>query len=195
MPALTVEEPRPLCPVGPATFRLAEVTQKMQKSFDGSGEVPRLIWKFVSNRVAPTGEFYEVSVWTGLAYGNQKARLTWLLDLVSPGMTAEKAKKLNTDLFVGQDFEAAVKHGASEKDGTPFATFLYLRPVGTPIDPFVDADPGATVTCETCANELTDMEAIACTKRWGDGHRFCREHAKAFIAYEQSQAELLFAEV
>ncbi len=147
MATLQVEKTRTLCPPGPATFALQEVEVIQMQSFDGSGQVERLLWRFVSSKRDPEGAFYEVPVFTGYSYGNPKAKLTWLLDMLLPGITKREADNLDTETLVGRHYEGSVKHGTSERDpDKKVATFTYLRPLGAPADPFVDGDAGSVPT-------------------------------------------------
>src|SRR6185369_2323183 len=234
MPQIGVsDDNRPLCPPGPGIFRLKSVeTKDMQAYGKLEGELePKLIWTFVSTSKAADGTFFEVAVFTGLKYGNEQARLTWLLDMLDPGISVAKVKAaggLNTDKYLDNVYEGNVKH-TTAPNGKVYANFTFLKPMGQPTisveddivsmsradlvqgfkeidqakardagepDPFTDDNAGSLVLCEVCHSELTDMEAIACSKRWGDSHRRCTLHARALIAEEKAaaaEAEDIFA--
>src|SRR5438552_2081166 len=95
VPTLQVQKPMPLCPTGIHNFILAEIKESYSEKFN----TDQLMWRFVSNKRTPDGEFYEVAIWTGLKYGHVKAKLTWLLDMLKPGITAKEAENLDTDVF------------------------------------------------------------------------------------------------
>ncbi len=194
-----IQNTKELCPVGPATFRLVSVEAKPMPSFDGTGTVTRWIWQFVSNKKAPDGSYYEIAIFTGQKYGHAQAKLTWMLDFMVPGITAEQAARLNTNDFIGTDWEAMVKHQPTEKDpSVKVATFSYLKPLGAPAPPpdiFADDDIAVDgiVRCEVCSQELSDKETAACAAKW-DNRWFCAVHGKAQIMREIEAASSLFAE-
>jgi hypothetical protein len=190
MPQLTVEKTRTLCPPGLHVFELKEVSTITMQSFDGTGQVERLLWRFVSSKRDPEGAFFEVPVFTGYSYGNPKAKLTWLLDMLRPGISKREADNLDTDRLVGERYEGSVKHATSERDpDKKVATFAYLRPVDAPPDPFVDDNTGAVepepagiaevgeASCDWkgCEEMLTLTEIQASMQRFGK-KRFCQTH-------------------
>ena len=208
MPVLSVAKTRALHPAGLFTFTLAGVETIQMKSFDGTGQVERLIWRFVSGKKDAEGAFLEVAVFTGFSYGHPNARLTWLLDMVRPGITKRDADQLDTETLVGTRYEGQVKHVASEEDADKkLCAFTYLRPVDMPADPFVDGNAGAVNTeppgieevgdavCqwEGCEEVLTLKEIESSIKRWGSEKRFCSVHGKKQIASEKA-SEDAFAE-
>ena len=195
MPVLQVQKPLPVCPQGIHTFRLVEVKPSFSEKF----QTDQLMWRFVSNKRSPEGDLYEVPVWTGLAYGNPKAKLTWLLDMLEPGIVPEQADGLDTDVYLHREYEGSVKHQRKQDGSGMFATFAYLRPVQdtrpAPTaddgenDPFALEDAGAVDACEECGKELTPAEIKACVKRWGNAMRLCTKHGKEALAHERVDAQ------
>lgn len=188
MPVVQEAKPRPLCPAGIQEFVLADVTPKMMPSFNGEGETERWIWRFVGNKKDETGQFYEVPVFTGTTYGDPRAKLTWLLDLLLPNATEAEKKRLDTDTLLGCHWEGSVKHEAGVKDPTQkFAAFAYLRPLGNEgaPDPFAFDQDGAVHVCEECEQELTEAEIKASRKRWPDT-LLCAAHGKIKVQAEKA---------
>lgn len=201
MPILNVSKPRTLHPTGLFTFTLAGVETIQMKSFDGTGVVDRLIWRFVSGKKDADGTFLEVPVFTGFSYGDPRAKLTWLLDMVRPGITKREADQLDTESLVGSRYEGQVKHATSEQDADKkISGFTYLRPVDAPPDPFVSADPGAVepeppgveevgeASCQWkgCKEMLTLAEIEASIQRFGK-KRFCDAHYQEMVALTESK--------
>jgi hypothetical protein len=190
MPVVQTERPRTLCPPGLYEVVLAEVTTQMMPAFSGDGEVERWLWRFVTNKRDENGQYIEIPVFTGGVYGNSRAKLTWLLDMIRPGITKAQADRLNTDDLIGSHFEAQVKHEQSVRDPeTKVATFAYIRPAGNEgaPDPFAFAD-GAVEVCEECSAELSPAEIKACQKRWGDALRLCTRHGREAVQRDKEMA-------
>src|SRR5207253_2755618 len=159
MPVVQTERPRTLCAPGIYEVVLADVTTQMMPAFSGDGEVERWLWRFVTNKQDENGQYIEVPIFTGGVYGNSRAKLTWLLDMLIPGITKQQADRLNTDDLIGMRFEGSVKHEQSVKDPeTKIATFAYLRPVADPNDPFAADNAGAVDVCEECGAALSPAE-------------------------------------
>lgn len=147
MPKVELPKERPLCPPGLHRLRLAEVIEKDVPAFDGEGSVRKWIWRFLSNKKTPEGTLYEVAKFTGTVYGNSKAALTWLLDMMIPGITQTQADNLDTDVLIGTEYEASIKHVPSQKDPSKkYAEIQFLKPLQDPpttlplevADPFAD---------------------------------------------------------
>jgi len=144
MPTVQIERPRTLCPAGLYTFALAEVNTVEMDAFNPlDGKVERWVWRFVSNRINPEdGLQYEIPIFTGQAYGNPKAKLTWLLDMLLPGITKVQAANLDTDTLIGKTFDGSVKHAQSQKDpDKKIAEIQYLRPITDTSAPTAEPDP------------------------------------------------------
>ncbi len=203
MATLSTEKPRVLCPPGNHVVTLVEVTTYMPKQgYGGKPPQEKLIWRFVSHLKSPeTNEYYEVPVFTGYKYGNGKATLTGLLDMIWPGVTPELAEGMDTDQFLGTRYESLVKHERQDPTADPFPVFVYLRPMGAAAaaqaaahaekaDPFSDdaMQEGASVpsaedelgeaACGDCGKTLNYDEIVGCRKHFGAA-RWCAEHGKA----------------
>jgi hypothetical protein len=187
-----VEAPRELHPIGLATFTLAAVETIQQPSFnDPTQMVERWIWRFQSDRKDEAGQPLEVAVFTGQKYGNSQARLTWLLDLMVPGITIAQAQALDTDELLGRRYEGSVKHEISTNDPNKrLATFSYLKPLlaeGEAADPFAFDDPGAVQVCAECGAEVEDERLVKSSlKRWG--MILCHRDGRARAAAEKVAA-------
>lgn len=144
MPAIEVERPRTLCPAGLYTFKLAEIKTVQMDAFNPEdGKVNRWVWRFVSNRINPEdGCQFEIGVVTGMQYGNGRAKLTWLLDMLVPGFTKAQAATFDTDSLIGKTFDGSVKHAQSQKDpDKKIAEIQYLRPITDTSAPTAEPDP------------------------------------------------------
>lgn len=209
MPTIDVEKPRPPCPPGDHLLVLSEVVTYMPKSGYGGKEPQEgLIWRFLSSQKDEDGNYYEMPVFTGKRYGNSKATLTWLLDMIHPGITPEVAEGLNTDRYVGSKFQGPVKNEINKDTGKKYPVFVYLRPVsaaqaaadaataGKP-DPFAAESPGdvledpelgrAACQWKDCNKLLTADEIRGCRNRFGEA-RFCTEHGWEKIRLESPTA-------
>jgi hypothetical protein len=132
MPSIQIEKPRSLCPAGPQVIRLVEVTEKETPNFNDPNVMDtRLLWRFVvKGEVDEDGLQYEVAIFTGLKYGNPKAKLTWLLDMLDPGMTKKKAEGLDPSRYIDTDYETLIKHVPGQRDPSKrFAEPQYLKPM------------------------------------------------------------------
>lgn len=128
MPVIEVQEQRPIPPVGRHILTLMDVELKEMDNFDKTAKTNRLIWQFQTKKIAPDNNPYELNIFTGTVYGPPKAKLTWLLDMMVPGITVEQAKKLDTDDLIGFKFECQIKHTPSSTDATKlYAEPLYLK--------------------------------------------------------------------
>jgi hypothetical protein len=140
MPKIKVAKERPLAPPGPHVLTLDESSEKQIESYEGSGTVQKLLWKFATEKLAEDGEPYEVTVFTGTEYGNPKAKLTPFLDMMLPGITPAEARDLDTEQLIGTRYEAQIRHTTSLKDPSrKYAEIVYLRPLPGPeakSDPF-----------------------------------------------------------
>ena len=132
------EKPRPLIPAGEHILKLVEVrAQEMDDRYGKSatGKVVRNIWQFVSNETDEDGTPYEYGVFTGDTYGNPKAGMTNLIDMIVPGMTAEKFADFDSDDLVGKKFRAQIKH-TKKDDGTGMkAVHVYITPIANKAKP------------------------------------------------------------
>lgn len=137
------KEERPLIPAGAYTLTLngikeVEVEDRYHPEGDGSFPViKKLVWEFVSDKSdKATGKPYEHSVWTGLFYGNEKAKLTELLDWMLPEVdTKTKKRGFDVETLIGKKFKARIQHATSES-GRTFAKLTMLDPIDEiPFDP------------------------------------------------------------
>ena len=194
MPTVTVSKPPAICPTGVHTFFLTEVKSVFQAPFgsppDAEKTVERWVWEFTAKDIKDTEGLYPVvTVWTNTTYGDPRAGLTRLLDMLVPGITAEQAQNFDTDTLLMNEYEGSVKHEASKRDGTPFATFVYLRPLHLALedaaDPFVEDDPGSVIGCDVCGASLDETLIKNSEKRWGPDTHLCHKHGRERMAAEK----------
>lgn len=93
-----------------------------------TGKVVRIKWRFVSQAASDDGVPYDYITYTGLEYGNEKAGLTKLLDMLVPGITKKVFDEFDTDDLIGRKFRARIKH-VKREDGTPRPELVLLEPV------------------------------------------------------------------
>jgi len=152
------EKPRPLCPAGDHILKLVEVReQEMDDRYGKSatGKVVRNIWQFVSSETDEDGTPYEYGVFTGDTYGNPKAGMTLLVDMLVPGMTVEKFADFDSDELIGKKFRAQIKH-VKREDGTGAkAVHVYITPVGNKATPQVKPDTYKPLI-DTDTDDLSD---------------------------------------
>lgn len=132
------QKDRPLISAGEHVLKLASVDVKEMDDRYGrssTGKVNRIVWQFISNETDDDGAPYEYAVFTGDVYGNEKAGMTALVDMLVPGMTVEKFAEFDTDDLIGKRFKAQIKH-VKKDDGTGMkATHVYLAPVAAKAKP------------------------------------------------------------
>lgn len=187
-----IEKPRPLHPAGLGTFTLVDVSTVQMPDFnDPSKQVDRWCWKLESDKKTPEGDPYEMVVFTGTRYGNSQSKLTWLLDLLVPGITVRQAEQLDTDDLLGRKWEGSVKHETSIKDPEKkIATFAYLKPIaeeGAHTDPFAFDQDGAVQVCSECGVGVDDSIAKHSLKRWGI--ILCHKDGRKRLAAEKVDAQ------
>lgn len=128
MPIITTQN-RPLIPAGKHTLTLMKVDEVVvDNSFKPGEQVTKWIWEFDSDEVDEDGVPYTHKEWTKTVYGHPKAGLTILLNQLIPGMTQERANKLDTDSLVGRKFEGMIRHQVDDK-GVNRADLAYIGPL------------------------------------------------------------------
>lgn len=146
MPRVEVTTTVPIC-VGEHTLKLDSIEEKQfENTFqpkNAQGEHPvrnTWVWKFISNQEDDDGEPYVYGVITNTAYGNARAGLTLLLDMLVPGMTESKARNFDTDTLIGKKFKALITLKTAQ-DGTKKPTHSYLTPLAkTQAKPVVEEE-------------------------------------------------------
>lgn len=157
MPVIQTETSRNLCPAGPQIIELKEVKETELPDFNDPNLMQtRLIWRFETvGEADEAGNPYEIAIFTGTRYGNSRAKLTWLLDMLVPGMTSAKAQALDTDTLIGNRYETQVKHVQGLKDPSKkFAECQYFRPLVSKA-----SEHGKVIDSE--GNEVPDIFANA----------------------------------
>lgn len=127
---------RTLIPPGAYTLTLRAIKDKDVEDRwhpDDDGTLPmvkKMVWEFESDKKDPeSGQNYEHSVWTGLYYGNEKANLTLLLDMIAPDIDPKAKKKgIDVEQFVGRRFKARIKHETNDS-GKTYAKLTMLDPI------------------------------------------------------------------
>ena len=130
-----VEKPRPLIPSGEHVLALREivrksVTSKFARTEDGRTE--KLMWRFEAAQLDPDGEPFEFVTFTGSKYGNERAALTELLDLIVPGMNIEIAKSLDPNSLLHRRFRAIIRHRRDEQANKVYAHLHFAEPLTSP---------------------------------------------------------------
>jgi|SRR5579872_1057962 len=109
------------------TLQKAEVMRvKSTFATDQDGKANKLMFAFTSAMTQPNGEPYEYTVWTGLTFGDHRAALTLLLDMMIPGLVRGMQVKI-ADL-VGKRYRAHIQHRTNPTTGKVYAAHLYILP-------------------------------------------------------------------
>ncbi len=130
----SVEKARPLIPAGEHVLKLSSVEGKEMDDHYGrsaTGKTTRYVWSFVSNESDDDGVPFEYAVFTGDQYGNAKAGMTLLVDMLVPGMTPEKFEDFDSDDLIGKRFKAQIKHQAREDGKGMAAKHVYIAPLNS----------------------------------------------------------------
>lgn len=122
----------PLIPAGEHVLTLREVGTKEFPSFNNPNEqVERTMWRFTSNEEDEDGAPYEFRQYTGMVYGNNKAALTKLIDMLVPGMTEDDFEEFDSDDLIGKKFKAQIKHAKNDK-GDVKPELVFITPLKKP---------------------------------------------------------------
>lgn len=142
MPTAERQQTRNPIPAGDQFLTLVSVEEKDMPSFnDAAVMTKRWVWQFKAKMKDPeTGERYEYRKFTGPKYGNVRAELTILLDMMFPDMDEEEKGSINTDDHLGTGWKAKFRHDKAEKQGDP------PKPVLIFIEPYVKATTAAPAT-------------------------------------------------
>ena len=140
----------PLIPSGEHVLKLTGCdVQEFEDRYGKSdtGTVERIKWRFMSQEEDESGVPYDFVVYTGKAYGNDKAGLTRLIDMLVPGMNEKKFADFDSDDLIGKKFRAQIKH-VKKDDGKIKPDYVYMAPMGTkkaaaPVDTEELSDPFA----------------------------------------------------
>ena len=128
---LEVQKEYALIPAGEHILKLSSCdVQEFEDRYgkSNSGKVERLKFRIVSNETDDDGTPYDFVVYTGMTYGNEKAGLTKLIDMLVPGMTEKQFADFDTDDLVGKKFRAQIKH-VKKDDGKMKPDFVYMAPI------------------------------------------------------------------
>ena len=135
------QKERVLIPAGDHILKLTKIEPREMDDLYGksdTGKVTRVLWAFVSNETDDNGTPYEYGIFTNDRYGNEKAGMTLLIDMLVPGMTADKFDDYETDELIGKRFRAQIKH-VKKPDGGMKATHVFITPVGSKAKPAAEA--------------------------------------------------------
>ena len=125
------QKEKALIPAGEHILKLIKIDPREMDDLYGkstTGKVTRVLWVFVSNETDDSGEPYEYGVFTNDKYGNEKAGMTLLIDMMVPGMTVEKFEDYETDDLLGKKFRSQIKHIKKDNGGMK-ATHVYITPI------------------------------------------------------------------
>jgi hypothetical protein len=139
MPTATPQVKRNPLPPGDHVLTLVSVTESEQPSFNNPQVMQtRWIWQFKAQmRDEETGDRFEFRIYTGTSYGNPKATLTGLLDMMLPDWADEDKAAINTDDLLSTSYAATIKHertGKTGPDGKPEfkSSLAVIRPYKKP---------------------------------------------------------------
>ncbi len=133
-------------PVGVHTLTLTEVKELVQPNtfaekdaktgiFKATGTTTppdreQFIWVFQSETRDPEGHPFEYAIFTGRWYGDDRAKLTSLLDSLMPEADYEAKSGLDTDAMTGKRFRARIANVKNQRgDFVPRHTMI------EPLDP------------------------------------------------------------
>jgi hypothetical protein len=138
-----------MIPAGEHILTLKECERILTTPFgadpDSADKEPQLIWRFVSNKADEDGTKYAFHTYTKFVYGDPRANLTKLLDLLVPGMNKEKAKSLDSDEMIGKKWKVHIRHEKNSKGDPKPVIALAEEYTGKPKEkprpePFSDDD-------------------------------------------------------
>ena len=125
------QKERELIPAGDHILKLIKIEPREMDDLYGkssTGKVIRILWVFTSNETDDNGTPYEYGVFTNDTYGNEKAGMTLLVDMLVPGMTIPKFDDFDTDDLIGSKFRSQIKHVKKDNGGMK-AIHVFITPV------------------------------------------------------------------
>lgn len=143
-------------PAGDHVLTLISVEEQMRPTYNNpSVDEPRWTWQFKAVEKNPeTGESYEFRIYSGRYYGNPKATLTLLLDMMLPNWTTAQKERINTDTILSSVYRARIRHEAAEKAGDP------PKPRLVYIEPFKKGVAGKKeVAAPPAGDDVPDLDA------------------------------------
>ena len=146
----STEKDREIIPAGDHILKLVKIDPREMDDLYGkstTGKVTRVLWAFVSNETDDSGNPYEYGVFTNDKYGNEKAGMTLLIDMMVPGMTVDKFENYETDDLIGNKFRAQIKHVKKDTGGIK-ATHVYITPVTNKSKPLAEKPLGAKTSID-----------------------------------------------
>ena len=130
MPTATKSEAPVLIPAGKHILTLRSVEEIESDNYNGDGKTLQWLWKFISSQVDDDGTNYELRWYTGPTYGNPKAKLTDLLNMLMPDADEDERATVDTDTLCKKKYSAQILHAKKEKGEG-------MKPVIKFIAPFV----------------------------------------------------------
>ena len=136
-----VSGPPPLIPAGDHSLTLRNILLKHVNDKYNNGKTEMYLWQLASDQLDQYGKPYMFELWTGMVYGNEKAKLTILLDQLVPGVTSEDVKQMDPMSLIGKRFKAKVRH-TKTNEGKVYPDLIYIEPLESAggeesvIDPF-----------------------------------------------------------
>lgn len=134
MPVAT-ETKYPLCPEGEdLLFVLTDVEQTINPpDAQYNPGAPQWKWVFESAELMDEDDNpFKLAYYTGVVYGNEKAKLTKLLDRIAKRLTVEERKVFDTDSVLDKKFRLDVIH-AVKTDGSTRANIDKIKPSGAAV--------------------------------------------------------------
>jgi hypothetical protein len=121
---------RVMIPAGEHIVTLKEVVlHRVTNNYsqDPDGKINKLMFGFLADSTQPGGNPYEYAAWTGTTYGDHRAALTQLLDMMIPGLA--KGAKVALNSLVGNRYRALIQHRTNPNTGKQHAAHVYILPI------------------------------------------------------------------
>ena len=127
----STEKERVIIPAGDHILKLVKIDPREMDDLYGkssTGKVIRVLWVFESNETDDYGNPYEYGHFTNDVYGNEKAGLTLLVDMLVPGMTKAVYDEYDNDDLIGKKFRAQIKH-VQKDNGAMKPIHVFITPI------------------------------------------------------------------
>lgn len=128
-----------------------------KKSPSDPDTVTRWVWNWTSDTRDAKGEPMEYVQWTGTAYGDDRAALTTLYDMLLPGDTRDTKMNVDTDTLIGMRVEALITTRINKK-GETVPVHRYMIPTTVEAPP-LGFDSAGDAAVANAAKEIFNPEA------------------------------------
>jgi hypothetical protein len=119
-----------MIPAGEHILTLLAVDEVESNVYGSDDELQlQWLWKFQSDQKDDTGQAFRYHAYTKFSYGNAKANLTKLLDLLIPGMNKGMLASVgDPSKLIGRSWTCHIKHVKNEK-GDPKPEIALATPI------------------------------------------------------------------